>query len=544
MNLLNEPWMPVRTRDGSREWIHPSQLSRPDILAFDAERADFNGALAQFAIGLLQTTAPVERDSEWRRLFKEPPSGEALAEWFAPVTAAFEFDGEDARFMQDFSLGAEDGTACDIAALLIEAPGISTVDDNKDHFIKRGHVAQLCPHCAATALFTLQVNGPPGGSGHRTGLRGAGPLTTMLLAPEGSSLWQQLWLNVFERDRFVDSFALERSAIYLTFPWMAAVTAIQKDGAETAPAQTHPAHVFWAMPRRIRLNLDGQRHGDCDICGRNSDALVFGHRAHKHGLNYKGGWNHPLTPYYELGEGWLPQHLQPGGLGYRHWLAWLIGQTSERKRQRRARVVEHFLSLRTRQVPGAMRLWAFGYDLDNMKARCWYESTLPLYGLADCDAAAQSLIEAEVGRWLDATEQVASLLRGAIKDAWFKEAPSKADFSAIDAAFWSGTEAAFYRQLRVLIEGAAAGKESDGLAVNAAWLAHLTTRAIDLFDHQFVGTGPVAQQQPRRIAEAYQRLRRNLYGAKLREGLGLPVDPAHSAARRTTRVTKSKGGKA
>ena len=543
MNLLSEPWMPVRKRDGSREWVNPSQLSRPDILAFDADRADFNGALAQFAIGLLQTTAPVERDSEWRRLFKEPPSGEALVEWFAPVTAAFKFEGAGARFMQDFSLGVDDGTACDIAALLIEAPGENTVKDNKDHFVKRARVTRLCPHCAATALFTLQINAPSGGAGHRTGVRGGGPLTTLLLGPEGSSLWQHLWLNVVERSRFLDGDAATFGAPHHTFPWMAAMPATQKEGGETAPAQTHPAHVYWAMPRRIRLCLDDRVSGECDLCGRSTDALVTGYHTHNYGLNYKGGWNHPLTPYYELGEGWLPLHPQPGGLGYRHWLAWLIGQSSERKRQRRARVVEHFLNLRTRQVPGAMRLWAFGYDLDNMKARCWYESTLPLYGLADCDAAAQSMIEAEVGRWLDATEQVATLLRGAVKNAWFKEAPSKADFSAIDASFWGGTEVAFYRQLRVLIEGAAASKESDALAVNSSWLAHLQKRAIDLFDHQFVGTGPVAQQQPRRIAEAYQQLRRNLYGAKLREGLGLPVDPAHTAARKAARVTKSKGGK-
>ena len=88
MNLLYEPWMPVRKRDGSREWVAPPQLARPDIVAFDADRADFNGALAQFGIGLLQTTTPVERDREWRALFKEPPSGETLAEWFAPVSAA------------------------------------------------------------------------------------------------------------------------------------------------------------------------------------------------------------------------------------------------------------------------------------------------------------------------------------------------------------------------------------------------------------------------------------------------------------------------
>ena len=60
MNLLNEPWMPVRRGDGTREWIAPHQISDPNIVAFDADRPDFNGALAQFAIGLLQTTTPMD----------------------------------------------------------------------------------------------------------------------------------------------------------------------------------------------------------------------------------------------------------------------------------------------------------------------------------------------------------------------------------------------------------------------------------------------------------------------------------------------------
>lgn len=547
MNLLNEPWMPVRKRDGSREWVNPSQFSRPDIVAFDADRADFNGALAQFAIGLLQTTTPVERDREWRALFKEPPSSETLAEWFAPVSAAFEFDGDGARFMQDFSLTAEEGTACDIAALLIEAPGEKTVKDNTDLFIKRDGVAQMCPHCAAAALFTLQTNAPSGGAGHRTGLRGAGPLTTLLLASAGSSLWQHLWLNVIERARFFDETSSPVDATHLTFPWLAPMSAIQKDGGETAPAQVHPAHVFWAMPRRIRFIAADRRGGKCGLCGRHNDTLLRSYRTRNYGLNYKGGWNHPLAPYYELGEGWLPLHPQPGGLGHRHWLAWLIGQTSERKTQRRARVVEHFLSERIRSAPGALRLWAFGFDIyNNMKARCWYESTLPLYGLADCDAKTQETIEAEVGRWLDAAEQAGSQLRGCIKDAWFKEAPSKADFSAIDAAFWGATEAAFYGQLRSLIERASAGAEINALIVNTAWLRHLQDRATHLFDHQFVGTGPVAQQQPRRIAEAHQQLLRNLRGPKLREALGLPVDAAQSAKRKAaarSNAKKQQGGR-
>ena len=202
MNLLNAPWMPVRLRDGSREWVGPAQLARPDIVALDADRADFNGALAQFAIGLLQTAAPVDGPARWRSGFNEPPGAETLAQWFAPLAMAFEFDGAGPRFMQDASLGADEGVVCDIGGLLIEAPGENTAKDNTDLFVKRGGIEQLCPHCAATALFTLQLNAPSGGAGHRTGLRGGGPLTTLLLAPEGSSLWQHLWLNVMERDRF------------------------------------------------------------------------------------------------------------------------------------------------------------------------------------------------------------------------------------------------------------------------------------------------------------------------------------------------------
>lgn len=549
MNLLTDPWLPVRKSDGHREWVDPSQLARPDIVAFDADRADFNGALTQLAIGLLQTTTPVERQSGWRKLFDEPPDADTLAQWFAPVAGAFEFDGDGARFMQDFTLTAEDGTACDIAALLVEAPGDNTVKDNKDHFVKRGHVGALCPACTATALFTLQLNAPSGGAGHRTGLRGGGPLTTLLLGPEGSSLWHHLWLNVIEGNKFFDGDDSQWSAPHLTFPWLAPMSAIQKDGGETAPVQTHPTHVFWAMPRRIRLNLDQPRNGKCGICSRTSDTLVAGYRTRKHGFNYKGDWNHPLSPYYhhkdKKGEGWLSIHPQPGGLGHRHWWAWVMGQSSERKKQRRARVIEHFLTHRQRVASGALRLWAFGYDLDNMKARCWYESTLPLYGLADCDADAQKLVEAEVARWLDAAELAADMLRGAIKDAWFKEAPSKGDFSAIDTAFWDATEAAFYEQLRALIDSAASGVRGDAATVNAAWLRTLEAHAINQFDKRFVGTGPIAQQQPRRIAKAYQQLTdglkgRSLTGRKLREALGLPVDPTKAAARKAAGSTQSK----
>jgi len=266
MNLLNEPWMPVRRRDGSLKWIAPHQISDPDIVAFDADRPDFNGALAQFSIGLLQTLTPVDSPIVWKQLFANPPDAAMLESWFTPAAAAFEFDGKGARFMQDRSLKSDEGTVNEIGALFIESPGDSTLEKNIDHFVKRGQVAAICQNCVASALLTLQINAPAGGAGYRTGLRGGGPLTTLIVSQQQQSLWDDLWLNVRERSVFLaqggDS---TKTAEHFTFPWLADIGKIQKEGGETAPIQVHPAHLYWAMPRRIRIDFDNVSVGECAI---------------------------------------------------------------------------------------------------------------------------------------------------------------------------------------------------------------------------------------------------------------------------------------
>lgn len=521
MLLLTEPWMPVRRRDGSREWIAPDRLSDPDIVAFDADRPDFNGALAQFAIGLLQTTSPVDDAIAWRNAFAAPPGVEELRRWFEPVSDAFRLDGDGARFMQDFSLGLDDGEVKDIGTLLIESPGENALKNNSDHFIKRGRVAAMCRPCAATALLTLQINAPSGGAGHRTGLRGGGPLATLVAVQPPRGLWHDLWLNVRERGEFLSNSGDATKAAHFCFPWLADIGAIQKEGGEVAPIQVHPAQVFWAMPRRIRLDLDAAGAGRCDVCGEASDHLVLRYVTKNYGLNYKGAWDHPLSPYYETKEGWLPLHPQPGGLGYRHWLAWVAGRNADNKRQRPARVVDHVLAFRRRQAGSQLRLWAFGYDMDNMKPRCWYESSLPLYGLADCERSAQQHVEAEVGTWLSGAELAAFFLRSAIRDAWFG-ADARGDLSAIDASFWQRTEGAFYRQLKDQIEAARDGRDLDDLEIRHAWHRTLASCVIGLFDDQFVGAGPVERQNPDRVAKAFRQLKKNVFGPKMREALRLP----------------------
>ena len=540
MNLLHDPWMPVRDAQGHRHWITPDQLADPQWLAFDADRPDFNGALAQFAIGLLQTTTPVADGIGWRGLLNSPPAAEALRSWFEPLAAAFELDGDGRRFMQDTELACQGGDHNEISGLLIESPGANTIENNKDLFVKRSQVTALCPACAAAALLTLQLNAPPGGQGNRTGLRGGGPLTTLVLASVGGALWHDLWMNVRDRPAFLAQGGdADKIELRYSFPWLAPISMLQEEQGELAQVQVHPAHVYWATPRRILLEASAGLVGNCDCCGRSSPDLISRYRAKNQGLNYKGSWSHPLSPYYETKEGWLPVHPQPDGLGYHHWLGWVLGAGGKGDSTRAAETVVRALTLPHRQTGGVLRLWSFGYDMDNMKARCWYESTLPLYGLADCDRDARQGVQAEVGRWLNAAELASDYLLGAVRDAWFPDvAKSRAANSKklghTKAAFRAATEASFYRQLQALIDHARSGTEHPDLAVRQAWHATLVRSALRLFDQTFVGAGAIERQNPRRTALAHKQLGRNLHGPKLRQALGLAVDEATAKPARKT----------
>jgi len=548
MNLLTELWLPVERASGRLDWIAPHQITEtddpPQRLA--AVRPDFNGSLMQFLIGLVQTTTNVDSNGAWERAFDAPPSPEQLKAQFASVASAFEFDGEGARFMQDLTLSGDQGEEKPVSALLIEAPGAQSIERNVDHFVKRGEVERICPVCAAAALFTLHTNAPSGGAGHRTSLRGGGPLTTLVIHTASESgnvvepaLWRDVWLNVRPRRQWLnDSGEPSLTEPCRTFPWLASVDALQP-GEETQPVHAHPAQMFWAMPRRIRLDFTTLAIGTCDLCGRISEQLLTQYHTKNYGMNYKGSWRHPLSPYYRLkpGEPALPLHPQPGGLGYRHWLAWVLGSSDGKKNVEPAAVVSRFLG--DIHENGQYRLWAFGFDMDNMKARCWYESTLPLYTLPHTDdphahAQRQSKLQSGVGQMVAAAELTVYFARSGIRSAWFGDVESKGDISFIDAAFWSGTESAFYRGLQQWMQLVQADAESTDaeVRIKTEWLAELRNTAKALFgDH--AESGQIGAGNPQRIAAAFRQLIGNLHGPKLLGTLGL--QPAETPKGKTVR---------
>jgi CRISPR system Cascade subunit CasA len=75
MHLINDPWLPVKRTNGSRHLIRPCELVGPDIVDVDLPRADLAVAARTFLIGLVTTAGLADTESEWRRLYDNPPTG-------------------------------------------------------------------------------------------------------------------------------------------------------------------------------------------------------------------------------------------------------------------------------------------------------------------------------------------------------------------------------------------------------------------------------------------------------------------------------------
>lgn len=523
-----------------------ADIGDPTVVALDAPRADFNAALIQLLVAVLQSVAAVDGPAAWRARLLAPLDQVELLKLFEPLEQAFHLDGDGARFMQDFELRESVGDPMPIASLLIETPGENTLKNNADLFIKRHRGARFCPRCAGHALLTLQINAPAGGAGHRTGLRGGGPLTTVLVPGAGSTLWQKVWLNVLPASIFhALNGELVHGQPHHRMPWLSAVGALQAQAGEVQPTQVHPLHVYWSMPRRIRLDFLNTIAGICDLCGTHDERCLTQYVTRNYGLNYKGPWRHPLSPYYKVKDEWLPVHPQPGGLGYRHWLGLTLGVDSATRRINAAPVVAHFLADQERRLVAAdlpLRLWCFGHDMDNMKARCWYEATMPLYTLAACTSEQSAELRENVRDWISAADSVAEHLRNAVKNAFHADAGKdrkSIDLSHVDAAFWSATERRFHHLLRDAIAACRDGMMGDGVASRELWLEHLQVQAFRQFERDFIGIGIPEPHNMARVARARAALRRNLYGPSLRSTLGLPALLQESAAARPKRGKRS-----
>ena len=500
-NLIEEGWLPLRRRSGTTDWVPPAAItagvdSADPYVALDWPRPDFNGAAHELLIGLLATTCAPADEQEWLQWWRSPPSPAVLAERFATVADAFELMGDGPRFGQD-PAAMSDVAPRPVEQLLINAPGANTKKRNADMFVRGDATPAMSRGSAAMALFTLQAYAPVGGQGHRTSLRGGGPLTTLVVA--GETLWSRLWANVESaacRQRRAKLYA--DAAEGTVFPWTAPTrgSAERSGGGPTVAADIHALQVYWGTPRRIRLKFEPAGDARCGITGGSDGVLVRQYRTAPNGANYIGDFAHPLTPSYtgQGAAGRLPVHGHPGAVTYRLWPSVLVGSADGRSRP--APMVGHWLDVRAAVAgvaPQDTRIVAYGYAMAKSSAEAWVEGEMPVWRHApETRAVGQEFIRGAVG----AADVVAHAVVWGVKASRYdkpKDARGNTDYELIRERFYRDTEAPFFAALDTQI-----GMADLSHAVLSDWLQTMRRRALALFD-EYVPLFDAAAPHPRQV---------------------------------------------
>ncbi|ECD2969728.1 type I-E CRISPR-associated protein Cse1/CasA [Salmonella enterica subsp. enterica] len=469
MNLITEKWLPVIFANGEKTRISLRDLLDNRIQDLAYPRPDFQGAAWQMLIGILQCTVAPEDKEEWADIWHESIEFEQWEKALNTISLALQFGEQKPSFLQSFDpLDSEYGS---IAGLLVDAPGGNALKLNKDHFVKRGNVEQICPHCAAIALFAIQTNSPAGGAGYRVGMRGGGPLTTLVVPQEEDKypLWKKLWLNVLPQEEPPNV-----TQHPLIFPWLAPTKTSEKAGNVVTPDNAHPLQAYWGMPRRIELDFTHTVAGICDLCGEHHESLLLQMRSKNYGVQYDS-WLHPFSPYRQAlkdpSAPWLAFKGQPGGLSYKDWLGLMLNREDKFNKMQPAKVI------RAAGQRNKMSLWCFAWDMDKAKVRCWYQHRIPLISVSH-----EEQFLAVLNIVLVLASESLSLLRNALKSAKFdcpKEA--KMDFSMVDIAFWQETEPAF-RALQEALAVDPLRQDTQTRHAVSQWEAELAHYLFHVFD--------------------------------------------------------------
>jgi CRISPR system Cascade subunit CasA len=508
-NLLTTPWLEVRRASGVREQVRPADITDrfadDPILALEFPRPDWNAALTEFLVGLCFLALALEGLDEWAERFVTPPAPQDLMAAWAAFVSAFEFDGDGPRAFQDFDALAQLDSK-PLAGLLMDAPGENALRNNSDLFIKRGGAASLSLPYAAAALITLQTYAPSGGAGHRTSLRGGGPLTT-LVSPrragcKTTTLWDRVWANVPDRDD--DTSAKPDGA----FPWLQP-TITSENGKIVTQEESHPALAFFACPRRIRLAFAADVI--CDLSGARGPGAI-GLRTQNYGANYTH-WQHPLSPYrQDKKSGLLPQHPQAGAAHYGDWLAWwgFGGKPAESLKlwdQRQRRVAD--LLAETPEIA------AFGFDMDNMKARQWLDARLPWVPIFNPETA--TAVHEVLEQLISATHVAAKALTRNAKLALYgvpsgnsyklPETLSLDALREVGERLWQDTEADFRAMLKDLLQLLRNGPEPT-TPQRQAWRHLLRRHTLRIFD-ETVDVDGLTTAHPHRLLWARNSLSLN-----------------------------------
>ena len=284
MNLLIDPWIPVRPREDGlpRQLTLRELLCEPSVWTLHLPRDDMELAALQLLICLAQVIWPPKDQQEWQANLRGPLSTEKFEKDIAPWLDTFRLDHPQTPFMQVRGVKATEPTGMDkLLAGLTGATNCAFVNEP-------GLADALCGGCTAIALFNQANNAPSFGGGFKSGLRGGSPVTTLL---QGTCLRSTIWLNVLVQTELDSSLPQWRHLAEQLPTWQ---QPIKEGGIIPASDIGLLRGLFW-QPDHIEL-CEPIGAGVCSGCGHKVNQRYSGFLKAKFSFTVQGMWLHPHSP--------------------------------------------------------------------------------------------------------------------------------------------------------------------------------------------------------------------------------------------------------
>lgn len=360
-NLLTDPWIRVKRKDGTRDIIAPHQIAETDnpVTEFAGGLSNINGGYALFLIAIFQTYVAPKNEVEWCRLFVNKVTPEDLQESWKKGIPAFYMDGDGPRYMQiphkerssltkkQKKKRGKDKPNQLPNLLNGEYSDKSVLKLNKTFFGLRNNNPDPIELGDFAALLTMTQTA---GIGKQVGnmlspLRGNGPVNCMIMQ---ETLLDTILINVMSQKALEDLSNNSSSPSEFEFPWMKDAYN-PKNLKHSGKKPSHPLYLYWHTPAKVVADVENGKVKDF-YCGKYPK------------LGQKDGWKHPLTPFWISDEGGNCQTFN-SEMSCSEWARFRYG--AEESDSNPIPIVELYQQRRKRNgfagiLPEDLQVWVFG----------------------------------------------------------------------------------------------------------------------------------------------------------------------------------------
>ena len=282
MNLLKDPWIPVRADGGTgafRLLTYQQLLCEAGNWQVSLPRDDLELACVQLLVCMTQVMFLPDDDNTLRARIAKPLSPEIFAAGAEPCRDWFDLDHPTQPFMQSRGVKAAEDTP--IQKLLIGLPE----GNNHAFFNEAGEVRHLSGALTAIALFNQASNCPSFGGGFKGSLRGGAPITTLV---SGEDLLETVWRNVLTRPRIAERQIATPGFKQDQPTWVKPI--LEKSIIHWNEIGLIRG-LFW-QPARVEL-VKSEVLAPCDVLGGDAVPGYAGFRKEKFKFTVEGVWPHP-----------------------------------------------------------------------------------------------------------------------------------------------------------------------------------------------------------------------------------------------------------